>query len=456
MKFAAYIKGMAPQYGRNMRLALPVMLSQVGQIVVQLVDNAMVGRLGAVPLAAVSFAGAVFSLFMLWGMGLSIGLTPLVGEAYSRRGHRRASAFFQNSLILFTAVGVGLFIILQLIGGFLDRMGQPVEVVAEAGGYYNYLAWSVIPFMIFAAFKQFLEGIGNTRTGMVVVLTANAVNVLLNYAFIYGHWGAPAMGAAGAGLATLVSRIIMPLLMVVYFARNWTARRYLKLFSRSNQAWEWVKTLLRVGFPISMQMLVEMSAFSFTLIMMGWIGTHELAAHQIVVSCGTLTFVTFLGISAATTIMVSHDYGVKNYTGIARAATASYHLGFLLALVFAGCFIVFRRWIPLVFTDDPLVVEWASQLLIMAALYQIADSMQVISLGILRGMQDVKITMWIAFLAYIGINLPVSYLCAFTLKMGPSGLWMGFILGLSFATVLFYLRYRRNFRKLAGEMPVNK
>lgn len=441
-------KNWLPQYRENITLAVPVVLSQVGQVVVQLVDNAMVGYLGALPLAAVSFGGAVFTIFLFWGTGLTLGLTPVAGEYYARRDYRTAARFFQNGLMFYTLVGLGLFALLMGVGTFMDRMGQTPEVVAQAKPYYIYLAWSILPFMIFAAFKQFLEGIGNTRTGMVVVLSANAINVLLNYIFIYGHWGAPAMGAAGAGLATCISRVCMPLFMLAYFLWNRSARRYFRFFTWADQAWRWVAQLWKVGYPIAMQMLLEVSAFALTSIMMGWLGMIDLAAHQIVLSLGNFVFMGQVGIGAATTILISHYYGVGNFRGLRRAASASYHLSLAASTVTMICFIIFRGWLPQLFTSDAAVIAVAAQLFIMAGLYQLSDGLQVISLGILRGMQDVRITMIYAFLSYIVINLPVGYLCAFTLGMGPRGLWIGFIVGLSTAAVLLNRRFRSQMRRI--------
>lgn len=445
------IREWRPVYKTNLTLALPVVLSQTGQVVVQLVDNAMVGRLGAVPLAAVSFGGAVFVIFMFLGMGLSIGLTPLVGEAYAKRGHRTASYFFQNSLALYSIAGIGLFILLYLVGFFLGHFGQDPGVVEIARPYFYYLAWSIIPFMVFAAFKQFLEGIGNTRTGMVVILTANLINIGLNYLLIYGKFGFPEMGAAGAGLATLISRICMPLMVLAYFAYNQSVRRYFRLFDRAQQAWRWTGQLLKVGIPISAQMVLEVSAFSVTLIMMGWIGAVEQAAHQVAVSMSNFTFMMFVGISSATTIMVSHNYGAGDLKALKRSATASYHLGLAGTFLTMGVFIIFRNYIPMLFTGDADVIAVAAQLFIFAGLYQVADGMQVISLGILRGLQDVKITMVYAFVSYILINIPVGYLCAFVLGMGAPGLWIGFIVGLGTAAILLYRRYRKIYRQLVSE-----
>ena len=443
-KFREYL----PQYRANLRLALPVVLSQVGQVVVQLADNAMVGRLGALPLAAVSFGGAVFVIFMFWGTGLSLGLTPLVGEAYVRKEYRSAAAFFRHSLVLYTGVGILLFLLLVRLGAFMDRMGQEPEVVELARPYFYCLAWSIVPFMVYTVFKQFLEGIGNTRTGMAVVLASNVINIGLNWVLIYGKLGFPAMGATGAGLATLIARVCMPLFMVCYCIGNRTMRRYVRLCSAAGYAWRWMRRLLVVGLPISMQMVTEVSAFALSSIMMGWIGATELAAYQIVITFGNLAFMMMVGVSTATTILVSHEYGAGRIGSMKRTVSASIHLGLAFNFLTMLAFIVFRSRIPLLFNDDAAVVAVAAQLFVLAGVYQFPDGLQVVLVGALRGMQDVRSVMRYAFVSYLLVNLPVGYLCAFPLGMGASGLWIGFIFGLSVAAVLYLRRYRMLVRRL--------
>lgn len=448
MNLTAKWRSWAPQYKTNLTLAFPVVLSQVGQVIVQLVDNAMVGQLGAAPLAAVSFGGAIFMIFLLWGTGLSLGQTPLVGEAYARGNTRQMVHYFQNSLLLNGLLGVGLLVVLLSIGQFMGHMGQNDETVELARPYYTYLSWSIVPFMIYAAFKQFLEGVGNTKVAMSVILIANCVNILFNYLLIYGKWGFPAMGAGGAGLSTLISRILMLVMLITYFFYKKRWRNYFRLFSWVEQSWRWIKELWRVGFPISMQMLMEMLAFSLSAIMMGWIGTVQQAAHQITVSMASFAFMMLLGVSAATTICVSHEFGKGNLRQLNRSAMASFHLGIFFNLITAILFIVFRHQLPYLFTSDPAVAETAATFFIMAAIFQISDGMQVIALGILRGMQDVKITMWYALLSYLVVNLPIGYLMAFVLGLGGIGLWIGFIVGLTLAAGLYFRRYRKLYLRL--------
>lgn len=443
------------QYRQTLRLAVPVVLSQVGQVIVQLVDNAMVGHLGAVPLAAVSFGGSVFFMLFIFGVGISLGLTPLVGESYARSDHRASAGYLQNAILLFGLVSLLLFGLTQAVIPLMYYMGQPVEVVDTAIPYYRFISWSLIPFMLFAAFKQFLEGVGNTKIAMMIIITSNLINIIFNYLFIYGKFGFPEMGAAGAGLSTLISRIITPILVILYFRRSDTFNRYFSLFRKENFRFGQVRSLLSVGLPISSQMFMEGSAFVLTGIMMGWIGTVEIAANQITTVISNLAFMIVMGIGAATTIRVSHAYGVRNIGELRRAANASYHIGLMWNILTAVLFILFRNYIPLLFTTDAAVVQLASNLLIYAALFQLSDGLQCISLGILRGMQDVKSAMIIAFISYIAINLPVGYLFAFILGMGAPGLWIGFIFGLSLAAFLLNRRYRRLLKQSERRSPAS-
>ncbi len=430
-------------YRRNLALAIPVVLSQVGQVVAQLSDNAMVCLWGAQPLAAASFGGSVFFILFIFAVGISLGITPLVGAMYARGEHSSSASCLQNSIVLYTLLGVALFAVQMAIVPFMKHMGQTPEVVEMAIPYYRYLVWSVIPFMLFASFKQFLEGVGNTKVAMVIIITANLTNIFLNWVFIYGHLGAEAMGTAGAGLATLISRIMMPLMILFHFWRKDSLRRYLRMFDRARFSRQGVRMLLTVGLPIAMQMMMEGTAFALSSIMMGWIGAVELAANQIAMTLSNVAFMVVLGISSATTIRVSHEYGVGNYTDLDRASNASYHIGWIWNSLMALLFILFRHRLPLFFTSDPQVVETAAMLLVCAGIFQIFDGMQSISVGVLRGMRDVNTVMGIAFLSYLVINLPLGYLLAFTLGVGPVGLWIGFIGGLAVAALLLYTRYRR-------------
>lgn len=433
-------------YKKVLGLAFPVILSQAGQIFVQLVDNAMVGQLGAVPLAGVSFANSVFFMLFILGMGMTLGLTPLVGEMYSTSNHRKTATYLQNSILFYGCMGVGIFLLAMVVRLFLGNMGQAPEVVEQAISYYTYVSISVIPFMVFAAFKQFLEGVGNTKVAMAIIITSNVINVIFNWIFIYGNLGVAPMGAAGAGLATLISRILTPILIILYFYKKDSFFRYFRLFRWDKFSWRMVRSLIRVGSPISLQMFMEGSAFALTGIMMGWIGTVEMAGNQVASVISNFAFMIIIGIGSAVTICVSHSYGQRDWREIKRYAGTAYRLGLMWNAITALLFISFRRYIPMLFTSDPAVIEMASHFLIFVAIFQFSDGLQASSVAILRGIQDVKSIMLISFISYIVVSLPIGYFLAFKTVVGPSGLWVGLIFGLSVAAVLYYIRYHKQMR----------
>ncbi|MDR2894305.1 MAG: MATE family efflux transporter [Alistipes sp.] len=431
------------EYPKTLRLALPIALTQAGQLFVQIVDNAMVGHLGAVPLAGVAFGGNVFFFLFIFGLGLTMGITPLVGELYAQGRHRSSAQVLQNSVAFYTLVGILICAAQMAIIPLFGHMNQPAEVIAAGTPYYRYLAWSIIPLMLFFSFRQFLEGVGNTRVEMVVTIFCNVINVGLNWVFIYGNLGAPAMGAAGAGLATLLSRSLMPVMMMGYFAFNHTYRRYLAFYDRGNWSGAGVMSLLSVGFPISLQMTLEGGAFAATGIMMGWLGTDALAANQIAILVCNMAFLIVLSIGQATTIRVSHAYGHRDIPSIRRITRSSWRISVVWNASMAMVFIVLREVLPRIFTTDPAVIALTGSLLIIVAAFQIFDGLQSTTLCVLRGMQDVRATSVVALISYIIINLPLGYLFAFTLGMGPRGLWMGYVFGLGIAATLLIVRYRR-------------
>lgn len=444
------------QYIRNLRLAAPVILAHVGNVTVQFVDNAMVGRLGALPMAGVAFGGTVFFMVFIFVMGISMGLTPLVGEQYVQGHYRKAAAYLQNSFLLFFIAGLASFAVQYSMIPLMFLMGQPPEVVEVAIPYYKYLVWSIIPFMVFASFKQFLEGVGNTSINMTIIITCNLINIFFNWLLIYGNWGFPRMEVVGAGISTLISRTCMPLMAAGYFFFKPRLRRYFRYFRWSDISRSYIKPLLLVGLPISAQMFLEGAAFALTSIMIGWIGTIAIAANQIAIVIAHLAFMIVIGIGEAATIRVSHEYGRNNFRELKKAANASYHMTLAWNVVTAILFISLRYQIPRIFTDDPEVILLAGHLLIFVAAFQISDGIQSVSVGILRGLQDVKSVMGIAFFSYLVINLPVGYLCAFVLGFGAGGLWTGFIFGLTIAAVLLVVRFRRQYTLLRREHAASR
>ena len=440
---------MRKTYADLLRLALPVMLTQLGQVVVQLCDNMMVGRLGALPLAGVSFGGTVFFIIFALAIGFTLGLTPLVGELFAQNRKEEVAGYLQNSIALYLTMGVIFVALLLAAVPLMHYLGQPEEVVEVAIPYFKYLAWSVLPFMLFASFKQFLEGIGNTKVAMTIVVISNALNILLNWVFIFGKFGAPELGAAGAGLSTLIARSVTPVMMIAYFLSKKEFRSYFDYFSwrkmmgLSREGNRYCKELFRVGLPIAGHLTLENSAFCITSLMMGWIGTVEIAANQITTTMANVAFMMVVGIGSATTILTSHAYGARDRAQIKAVSRASYTVGLVWNTITALSFILLRNHIPLLFTNDPEVVRTAGMLLICCGLFQFSDGLQCISTGLLRGIKDVAVILRIALVAYVIINVPLGYLLCFVVGWGAPALWVGFIAGLTIAAVLLIRRFRR-------------
>lgn len=453
MSFKEYL----PYYKRNLRVALPVMLTQLGASLVGLFDSIMVGHYATVDLAAVSFANALFFMAMAFAMGALMAITPLVGVCIGEMNvqqenqsaiRNKIAILFQNGM-LFTVLQSALMLL--LLGGcipFLEYFGQEPEVVAVARPYYILIVISLVPFLFFSFFKQFLEGLGNTMVAMVITLLMNGLNILLNWVFIYGHWGADAMGATGAGIGSLISRLGMPLCFVIamWLHRDW--KYYIQTFSWRKISWKEIKKQMTLGFPIGAQTFLETFTFAASFVIIGWISKEALAAHQVANQIADMTFMIALGIGAATTIRVSHQLGAGNLKAVRMASNASIHLVLVMNTFGAALMISLRNYIPMLFTEDTEVIAIASQLIVLAGLFQYADGLQAVGAAMLRGITDVKVPMVIAFVSYIIVGLSVGLLCAFPLKMGAAGIWIGFICGLALAAICFHIRFRRKYKTL--------
>lgn len=432
-----------PFYKRNLKVALPVVFSQLCIGIVQLVDTLMVGRLGTVELAAVAFASSVFAIGNVFSMGVLLGLTPLVGQAFVRGERATCARLFQNAFLLAAIAAVAVCLLLFVALSFMPFMGQVPEVVALAKPYFLTLILSLVPQLLFLTFKQFLEGLGDTKTAMWITVVAIFVNVFFNYVLIFGKWGFPRWGVFGAGMATLIARLVTPFMFLAWMRLKPAWWAYCGAFRWRLFGWDSLRELLRIGLPISGQMVLEVMSFALSGIMIGWLGAVPLAANQVVVNLSNLTFMLMLGIASATTIRVSHQIGARDYKAMTMAASASIHLALAAETFTALLFIFGGRTMMMAFSNDSAVVELGAQLCVCVGIFQIFDGMQAVGIGILRGLTDVKVIMRNAFVAYILINLPLSYLLAFPCGMGAVGVWMAFIFGLATAAVLYYVRYRK-------------
>lgn len=443
-----FITDYLPYYKRNLKVAIPVMLSQAGQVLVQQVDNMMVGSVGTTELAAASFANSIFFLGMVIGMGITFGLTPLVGHAFAAKKNKEAANLLLNSSILNIIIWFVLSALMFSVSFFMDRMGQADEVISLAVPYYRILVYSMLPIMVFFTLKQFAEGIGNTFNAMIMTLIANVVNFGVNYVLIFGKLGLPALGLTGAGIGTLTARVVMAILFIIIFFKGKTFKIFTYQALKSSIDKKIIKRLIDVGWPISMQIVLEVCAFAFGAIMIGWLGAVSLAAHQVAIGLASVTFMIVTGIGSGTTIRVSHQYSIQKYDEMQKAVYASIHLVLGFMTITSILFIALRHVLPLLYTSDPAVIAIASQLLIMAAAFQIFDGLQVVMLGALRGLADVKYAMLIAFISYIIISLPLSYLFAFVLNFGPMGVWVGLVVSLGIASLLFLNRFNSLYTKM--------
>ena len=451
-----------PFYKENLRLALPVILSQVGQISVQLADTAMVGYYGGddpTPLAAVSFASSVFFIVFITSMGLTFGLTPLVGEHYAKGNHGYLRRLLSNGFILYTFIGLVATALLYAARRLFPVMGALMigdgsdasigEVINLALPYFDTLIWSVLPVMIWGTAKQFLEGVGNTRIAMVTIILSNSLNILLNWIFIFGKCGLEPMGAVGAGYATLVSRICQCFMLVGYFLLTPRFKEYTsRLFERTKLSLRTMGSIMKVGVPIAFQMLMEASAFVVAGILVLAFGAASVSAYQIGVNMMNVTFMIVVAIGSATTILCSHIYGRGNFSRLRHTVNAAYRLGLMWNLSVATIFVLLRYQIPALFTTNQEVIDLTATMLIFIALFQLSDCLQAISISILRGLQDVKIIMPIVVLSYVIFNIPIGYFLAFNCGLKADGLIIGFIVGLSTCALLTILRVRRNISRL--------
>jgi multidrug resistance protein, MATE family len=435
-------------------LAYPVCLSQLGHIMVGVVDTAMVGSIdedllgypGKTAQAAALLANGFSTIVLVFCIGLSYGSSPLIAAADSQNDHAANRSLLKHSFlvnVLTTVVLVGAMLLCSPVLYLLD---QPENVVALAVPFLDIILLSLLPLAVFSAFKQFAEGLSYTRTAMIITLSANALNVLLNYVLINGKLGFEPMGVTGCAWASFISRIVMAASMFMYVRYAKQFNVYWKGFSSVKFSWSMLKKLYGLGVPAGLQWVFEVGAFSVAAVMLGWIGETEQAAHSVALSVAAITYMVASGISAAGSVRVGNFVGLKDRIELRKAGFTSFGLAIIFMFFCAILFIVFKDHLPWIFTEELAVAEYGSSLLIIAAFFQLSDGLQVVCLGALRGMKDVRIPTAITLLAYWGVGLPSSYLLAFPMKMGVEGVWYG--LTLTAAAIALYWRFNYLSRKI--------
>ena len=422
-------------------LAYPVMLSQLGQVAVGVADSMMVGRLGALELAASSLANSIFFVALMFGIGISMGLTPLVSNAFGKGKTNQISRLFSNSLLINFLAGVALFGLVLLFSQSLSLLNQPEEVEALALPFLLIITASLVPLMLFQTFKQFVEGLSQTKQAMFITIAANLVNVFLNWLLIWGHWGFPELGFLGAAWATLISRVLMMVLMGGYVLTSKRYRDFKIQIFRFKPNWTLCQRILKIGVPTGFQFIFEVSAFSAAAIMMGWISVNALAGHQIALNLASISYMMATGLATAGMIRVSHYIGKEDYKGMREAGMVAFGMAATFMFVCALLFFVLRFFLPTLYIDDPQVISLAASLLVLAGLFQLSDGIQVVGLGVLRGLEDVKVPTVVTFLAYWGLGLPLGYFLAFTMGMAEKGIWIGLLIGLTLTAGLLLYRF---------------
>ncbi|WMC05631.1 MATE family efflux transporter [Elizabethkingia anophelis] len=429
------MKFLNQKYTRDsLKLALPVMITQLGQVSVNLFDNMIVGKLlGAQALASVSLGNATFFSFFVFAMGFSYAIPPLVSEAHSRLDHDKINSVFRHGFVINLAVGLLMMLVILFGMPLLYQMDQPKEIIPDTIHFLTIMAFSMIPFMVFQTFREVSEGLSFTLGVTKATIIANILNIILNYILIEGKLGLPAMGVRGSALATLIARIFMVVFLYIVLYRDPRTSQYIKAFH------------LKIGFPTALQLFFEVSAFAGAAFVCGLVSSTDIAAHQIALSMASFTFNLCVGFSVASTVMVGRKLGERDFTGLRNVGINNIKISFLFMIVCGLAFILGRNILPHFFVqnNDINVMILASKLLIIAALFQLSDGIQVTCLGCLRGIQDVKVPSAITFVAYWIITIPLGYFLCYTLKMGAFGMWIALGLGLTISALFLVARFLR-------------
>ncbi|MBN8704843.1 MAG: MATE family efflux transporter [Bacteroidetes bacterium] len=430
-----------------LNLALPVVASQVGHMLFGFADTVMVGRVGADYLAAASVANSIFVLIMVLGLGLTFAITPLTAEKVGAGEHHALPGMLTNGL--WVVIPFSLFLAgLSWLTAEHFSIFRMNPVITELGAsYLKIVGFSVIPLMIFQVYRQYIDGLGHTRPSMMITWIGLAVNVILNYALIYGHFGFDELKLDGAAWATLISRLVMMGLVIITLHKLSLFSKYRPSVPHFRFSSDSAKKLLRLGLPSGFQYVFEVAAFSGASIIIGWIGTVQLAAHQVAINLASMTYMAATGFAAAGSIRVGFFFGSKDYPMMRRTGLQVTLMTALLMAGFGLMFILFNNWLPFIYTDDVQVIHIASNLLLLAALFQISDGVQAVGLGILRGIQDAKVPTAITFIAYWIFGLPVGYWMGFSLEWGAYGIWAGLSLGLTVSAFLLTMRFFRLTKK---------
>jgi MATE family multidrug resistance protein len=438
------------EFSYNLKLASPVVLGMLGHTFVAFADNIMVGQLGTAELAAVSLGNSLVLMFMYVGIGFSTAITPLVAEADGAGNQVEAKKVLKHGILMCIALGLGLYGLIMACKPLLYLAKQPEEVVALAIPYLNWVALSIIPMIVFQAFRQFAEGMSQTRFPMYATILANVLNVIINYLLIFGTFGFPKMGIIGAAIGTMISRVIMLVYLYILLYSKKEFRDFVTQFNFKKLSQKTIDKLISLGFPSSLQVFFEVAIFTAAVWLSGVLGKNAQAANQIALNLSSMTYMVGVGLSVAAMVRVGNQKGLQRFEDLRRIGKSVFMLTFLIELVFASIFVFGRDWLPTLYldvndinnqADNIEVIGLAAQLLLIAAFFQISDGIQVVVLGALRGIQDVKIPTLITFVAYWLIGFPISYYLGLHTELKSIGIWIGLLSGLTASGVMLYIRF---------------
>jgi len=458
------LKQYTKEFSYNLRLAYPVILGMVGHTLIGIVDNIMVGKIGSTELAAVSLGNSMIFIAMSLGIGFSTAITPIVAEGDAEKNDNKIRSAFHHGLFLCTILGLVLFTVIMFAKPIMELLKQPEDVIILAKPYLGWVAFSLIPLVMYQGYKQFADGMSLTKYSMYAMVMANVLHVGINYVLIYGIWIFPKMGIIGAALGTVISRIFLVMFMHIMLSRRDDLKRFFKGFSFNEIQKATIKKIISIGFPSAMQMLFEVVLFTASIWLCGNIGKTSQAANQIALSLASMTFMFAMGLSVTSMIRVSNQRGLMDFKKLIVVARSIFLLAIILETVFAILFILLHNYLPHIFLnmentgqilDNEEVIGIASKLLLIAAVFQISDGIQVVVLGALRGLQDVKIPMYITFVAYWVIGFPISYYLGEYTELKAQGVWIGLLAGLTAAAIFLYIRFHYLTKKLINNSISN-
>ena len=443
-RFSRYTR----HYKPLINLGLPIIIGQLGIILVSFADTIMVGHYSTQDLAAASFVNNVFNLVIIFSTGFSYGLTPVIGKLAGQSREGEIGKVLKNSLAANSLVACLLVIVMTAVYFNVHRLGQPEELLPLIRPYFIILLVSLLPILLFNAFKQFADGITDTMTPMWILIAGNIVNIFGNWCLIFGKLGCPELGLLGAGISTLFSRILTLAIFagIFFFSSRYAAYRKGFRENRLNKAD--FRTLNRLGWPVGLQMGMETGSFSLATIMVGWLGTLPLAAHQVMLTAGQLGFMLYYGMAAAIAVRVSHFLGQGDLRNVRNSDAAGFQIILMMAAAVSVLILSFREKLGMMFSGNAEVAALVAQLVIPFIVYQFGDGLQCAYSNALRGISDVKPVVLIAFIAYFVISLPAGYVFGFVLGWGLPGIWMSFPLGLTSAGLMFLGHFHKRIRSM--------